>query len=664
MRPIEVTNPDHGGPSGAARSVSKLALVAMPWSTMFRPSSALGALLPYVRRELPDLEAECFSEFITVACRLGAALYKAVSDNECEHGELLYMPMLYPEKRASVAKWFGELCDRWGLTMDWERVESLLTDHVDATAKRLVEEGFDVVGLTTAFGQLFPNLALATRIKALAPHVTVIIGGSSVSSRVGPSLLSVFPCLDYVVQGEGEQPLVALLRQLRDGRTTEAIAGVLDRRAGTQPARLSEATSLDALPFADFDEFAEKASEANLDWMLPIEASRGCWWDRVHRKGNPKATCYFCNLNVQWSGYREKSVARVAAELLYLSNRHDRVQINFVDNIMRHRGIEDLARRIARQRKEYGIFYEMRANVTPHQMLLLSEAGLNEAQFGIEGLSTAYLKRIGKGTKAIQNLQAMKLSAELGIDHRANLITHFPGSTDAEVEETRNNILRYALIYQPLYVVRFRLGMDNTVERLPQEFGIRNIRNHHFWRIGMPDDVWQRLDLMEKTFDEESPTDWDAVTQACEAWKRKRDLIGGSLLTYRDGSTFLHITDYRKAEPDDQQALVHTLSGLARSVYVACMEITSLESLEEQFPKDDLRSVLQQLIELDLLFTEDGQYLALATAATPQHAARRIRAAHRARRRPIGLAKGPQAAESLERDGRKVVALRLARTGG
>jgi hypothetical protein len=400
-----------------------------------------------------------------------------------------------------------------------------------------------------------------------------------------------------------------------------------------------------------------------LDWILPLEASRGCWWDRVHRKGNPKATCYFCNLNVQWSGYREKSVDRVVAELLHLSNRHERVQINFVDNIIRHRGTEELARRIARQRKAYGLFFELRANATPHQLLLLSEAGLNEAQFGIEGLSTAYLNRIGKGTRTIQNLQAMKISSELGIDHRANLITHFPGATDAEVEETKNNILRYAIIYQPLYVVRFRLGMDSTVERLPAEFGIRNIRNHHFWRVGMPDDLWQRLDLMEKGFDEDSPTNWDAVIEACDTWKRKHDLVRGSLLTYRDASTFLQIVDYRKAEQDNQQCIVHTLNGLARRVYLACMEIASLRHLQEQFPDDGLRLALEQLIDLDLVYAEDGQYLALATAATPQHAARRIRATDRGKRKPLGVAKAPCAAERLERDGRTVVALRVAHGG-
>ena len=55
------------------------------------------------------------------------------------------------------------------------------------------------------------------------------------------------------------------------------------------------------------------------------------------------------------------------------------------------------------------------AYATPYELLLLWEAGLTGAQFGIEGLSTSYLRRVGKGTTTIQNLQVMKICFELGV---------------------------------------------------------------------------------------------------------------------------------------------------------------------------------------------------------------------------------------------------------
>ena len=41
-------------------------------------------------------------------------------------------------------------------------------------------------------------------------------------------------------------------------------------------------------------------------------------------------------------------------------------------------------------------------------------------QFGIEGLSSAFLRRIGTGTTVLQNLEVMKTCQELEIDNLAN----------------------------------------------------------------------------------------------------------------------------------------------------------------------------------------------------------------------------------------------------
>jgi radical SAM superfamily enzyme YgiQ (UPF0313 family) len=57
----------------------------------------------------------------------------------------------------------------------------------------------------------------------------------------------------------------------------------------------------------------------------------------------------------------------------------------------------------------------------------LWEAGCSTVTLGIEGLSTRYLKRLGKGTSTIQNLQALKTCFELEIANQSNLLTGFPG---------------------------------------------------------------------------------------------------------------------------------------------------------------------------------------------------------------------------------------------
>ena len=124
---------------------------------------------------------------------------------------------------------------------------------------------------------------------------------------------------------------------------------------------------MDDLPLPDYDEYAAKAERANLLWLITVEGSRGCWWDRTKRTGNPKNTCYFCNLNVQWNGYRQKRAERLAAEVVALNERYANNVLFFLDNIIRSKGIDELAQRLIDTRKDFILFYEMRANVRPYE---------------------------------------------------------------------------------------------------------------------------------------------------------------------------------------------------------------------------------------------------------------------------------------------------------
>src|SRR6185295_8604606 len=136
----------------------------------------------------------------------------------------------------------------------------------------------------------------------------------------------------------------------------------------------------------------------------------------------------------------EKSAGTIVKQMKKLSTKYKNNRIFFLDNIIRAKGIQEFAVLIARQKIKYSLFYELRAHIRPYELLMLWEAGLEMSQIGVESLSTRILKKIGKGTTAIQNLQAMKVCAELGISHGANLIVNFPGVTSEEVNENAENI--------------------------------------------------------------------------------------------------------------------------------------------------------------------------------------------------------------------------------
>jgi ribosomal peptide maturation radical SAM protein 1 len=633
------------------RPPMRVALVAMPWSRRDRPSGAIGALAAYLRRERPKVDLVCRSEYVELARRIGYAFYDDAADHAYEMGELLYTPLLYPEKQTDLRRYFEEWAPEhlsptsgmhqgsvdWGGTFD--RVVKALRVHVEVVADEIVA-GHDVVGLTTSFGQLFANLALCEAIKRRAPRVLTFLGGSTVSARVGPSVLSEYPFVDFIVQGEGELPLIALVDAVSSGDPESAASnpGILSRnRAAQHPngVALSEVPRMDELPFPDYDEYVERAEELGIDWWLPVEGSRGCWWDRTKRTGDPMKTCHFCNLNVQWGGYREKSIPRLVGELDALSERYQELKIYTLDNIIRSKGVVDLAEALSALGKDFWIFYEMRANVQPLELVALWEAGLRAVQFGIEGLSTSFLRRINKGTTLLQNLSVMRTCAELGIYNGANLIVDYPGSTAEEVSETCDAIASYALSFEPLRTSRFNLGVDSTMDALRERFGVVDVRNRDSYRHALPDEVYHRLHLFDLSFSFARPmADWSPVKEACKRWASLHERPPGPqdrgravcLLQYRDGGSFIVIEDARFGDFRSG-----TFTGFQRDLYLYCLEIRTREQMGRRFAgrasTADIDDALAQFVEHKIAACEDDRYLALAVAVSPQLAARRIRAA-------------------------------------
>jgi ribosomal peptide maturation radical SAM protein 1 len=642
-----------------------IALVAMPWFWAQVPSAELGVLSAHVRRQRPKDTVSAHFAYLDLAASLGLEAYNLLAEQNRMLGEPLYLTFLYPERllRArmgfiGMAEWIigrthepavlAAGATGWGAAFD--RIQAQLAEHLEALALALAAQA-SVVELNAAHYdcQLFASLALARRYKQLRPEGTVIIGGVCVSGRVGPSLLSEYEWLDYIVQGEVERPLVALLDALDEHRADAPIKGVLSRRIpsaaapppptvqirGTRPRRDATGTSassrddvgsMEELPYPDFDVYAERARELDIPWSLQIEGSRGCWWDRAKRTGDPRAICLFCSLTAQTNGYHEKSVDRLVDEVTALCRRHERTSVQFWDLIMRNKGIPELATALKATGLELSFYHELRAQISPSELVHLWQAGLTSVQFGIEGLSSSFLERIGKGTSVIQNLQSMKVCEELGIENGANLLIDFPGTTAEEVEQTRNTILHFALPYRPCFLAPFQLSVGSTVDSVPDEFGITNVRNADVYRAGMPLDVWRRLRLFNLDFDATAPKpSWDRVREACEVWRRKYAARSGPMLCYRDGGTFLIIRD---ARGDSVKETV--LRGLERRLYLYCCQIRSTPQLLAAFAEataEAIHEALDRLVSAELVYKEGSRFLSLAIASSPAAAVARIQGA-------------------------------------
>jgi ribosomal peptide maturation radical SAM protein 1 len=585
--------------------------------------------------------------------------YEAVS-NVPWIGELAYIADIYPSQRRTAEEVFLEEYTRyhgspalqvlsyepleitpWVVRKTFELAEAHLEQLCDALLSSI-----DVVGFTTPFSQLFASIALAKRLKDKNPSIQTILGGSA-CGYAPESLLTEYPFIDYIVRGDGEWRLLAILRGIIRGQNVfSASSGIFcqpnDGKSGAQEAEPAEnrghleVDDLDELATPDYDTYSEVADEFSILWSIPVEGSRGCWWDRRRSSGRPMQSCAFCGeaFGRMW---RTKSQAKLSREIASLTTTYEIPRLKFTDSVLGHREGAQLASSLSTSHRDYRFTIELRASVEPMELVLLRDAGCASVQIGIEGLCSGYLKRMNKGTSTIQNLSVMRTAFELGIGQFGNLLIGFPGGTEQEVMETCKNIRDYAIAYEPLFVSPFVVDAGSAVALAPEGFGADGIQHAKALRDVLPAELasnlavpWLELVTREKT------VDWAPVFEECKKWhdlhlrvQKERGYFDdiAKPLFYFDGIEFLEIIDRRNGF----RAI--TLNAAYREVYLFCMNIRTQRRIVERFcrdPRDDLviGEMLAALLAEKLLFEEEGKYLALAVAWRPELGARRIRQQH------------------------------------
>lgn len=603
----------------SARSVVPslhVALVAMPWQIFNRPSIQLATLKAYLRKNADFIKVETFHPYLEVAHELGGDTYHWISQNVWV-GEALYAAILFQEQRGVAQKLVEKAIRKAGnkIRFDFNDVVLALQDHLDRRISNQDWQDFDLIGFSVCFNQLLSSLAAAKAVKENYPDLPIVFGGSTCAPATGSSLLENFSQIDYAICGEGEKPLLNLCEFLA-AKTGTLASEILHaggkHQASGRDARAGQLDDLSNLPLPDYrDYFAEmNAVFADEPFIpeLPIEFSRGCWWGK----------CAFCNLNVQWCGYRFKKGEQMLSEVLALSEKYGLLDFSFTDNALPVKDSISFFGKLAEQKRDFRFFAEIRIPRQSEDLSIYKNGGLDTVQVGIESLSNGLLKRMRKGSTVIENIAVMRNFLSIGIKLEGNLIIEFPGSTKSEADETFEN-LDFVMPFSPLSTAVFFLGHGSLVDQTPKQFGIRAIVHHPQNKNLFPPEILKNLVLIIKDYRGgrlKQKKLWAPVVAKVKQWQnfhqqRRSSAREKPLLSYRDGGNFLVV----RQELPGRKALHHRLRGQSRQIYLACERICVFEELKQRFPgipADRLLKFLEDLVQKRLMFAQDKQYLSLA----------------------------------------------------
>ena len=594
----------------------QVALIAMPWHLYHRPSVQLGALKAYLEKATDFVKVQTFHPYLEIANRLGGDVYHWISQNVwvCE---ALYAALLFPEQKAAAQSVVKKALQKGGhnIKFEFDGVVSMLQSQLDDWITKHNWQEYDFAGFSVCFNQLLASLVAAKALKKKRPELPIVFGGSTCVPAVGASLLDNFSQIDYAIAGEGEKPLVNLCEYL-SGRAEFLTAEILcaeDRENQRAPAGPSgQEDDLGNLPLPDYqDYFAEMREVFSGEPFapeLPVEFSRGCWWGK----------CTFCNLNLQWQGYRFKKAGQMLHEVLTLSETYGALDFSFTDNVLPVHDSVQFFENLAEYKRDFRFFGELRIALKDGKLAAFRNGGLTTVQIGIEGLSNSLLSKMEKGVTVIENIAMMKECLAHAIQLEGNLITEFPGSSQQEVEETLAN-LDFVMPFSPLATASFFLGHGSPVDCDPKSFGIRAVVHHPQNAKLFPKEILGGLTLLVMDYRGDRTKQrklWKPVVDKVRQWQdfhkqRKASAIETPPLSFRDGGSFLII----RQELQGRKVLQHKLRGQSRQIYLACERICSFDDLSQRFPAiapERLRQFLIDLVQKRLMFAEGELYLSLA----------------------------------------------------
>lgn len=612
-----------------------LVLPVMPWHVLVTPSTAAGVLSAavvsdhhvstyYANLKFGERLLALAGSSADPSGRLTADFLTLIADDGYLSGvaEWIFTQALYRDGEhdiAGIAAAAGQL----GASLSALRAaHAEAVRFIDDAAADILSMAPDVVGLSTTFAQTTACLALARRLKEIAPALPIVFGGSNCDGPMGAALQRSFPFVDYVVRREGERPLRALLAAL-SAAPVELPGALLDipglcwwqggiQRVNPEPTSFPTGAELPAIDQTPYFSALEASSlSQHVVPQLILESSRGCWWgQRKH--------CTFCGLSDLTIGFRSKPGDALTRELLAATRKHQVLDVMTSDNILDTEYFQTVLPQLACAGYDLDIFYELRINLSDDQLRLLAKAGVHHVQPGIESLHSGPLKLMDKGTTGVMNVAALRGFTDHEITAGWNYLVGFPGERDQDYDEVTEQLANIVHLQPPNGAHRIVLERFNPYFDRP-ELGFERRQPMSWYPTVYPHVPARELEQLAYLFD----TDAKGVSQPAlerlksgiETWKAQ---FAGSSLTHRFTDDRLYLYDRRANRPAADYELSDPLDVAG---YQLLATGHSAERLERSMLRNGFevppgwgRAFLHDLHAHGLLYTESGRSVHLSTS--------------------------------------------------
>ncbi|MGC0318143.1 hopanoid C-3 methylase HpnR [Kitasatospora acidiphila] len=270
----------------------------------------------------------------------------------------------------------------------------------------------EAVGVSLNYLANIPEaIDIAQRVKQTLPGCFVFFGGHSVSFVADHVLEQAAGAVDAVVRGEGEPAMQPLLEAVRDGGLT-TVPGVVTRDGRGPMPRMMHGLD-EPRPARDLTTHRRRYFIGELEPCASIEFTRGCPWD-----------CSFCSAWTFYGRSYRKATPEAAADELAAIREPNVFIVDDVAFIRPEHG-DAIAAELERRRIRKQYYLETRSDVLLRNQEVFerwARLGLRYMFLGMEALDAEGLELYRKRIDPDENVRALKVARNLGINVAINLI--------------------------------------------------------------------------------------------------------------------------------------------------------------------------------------------------------------------------------------------------
>ena len=303
-------------------------------------------------------------------------------------------------------------------------------------AQRIKNFKPDIIGFTATTNAVSSAAKIAQTASELFPDAFYVLGGPHISA-VPIATMEKYAIFNAGVIGEGEETFVSLLKALESGDDLQQVSGLVLRTSGgiklTQTRPLIRNLDSLAMPAWDLLEgFPKIYRPAAMDHLREpatiLLTSRGC----------PRH-CIFCDRSVFGGQYRFFSSDYILKMVEHLHARYHICDIDFTDDnfLVDRERFNELTDKLFASKISLSWGCSARVDDVDQEIIQKAHsAGCWQIGYGIESGSNKILKKLGKNITTEQIKNALKMTADAGIQTKGFFMLGNPGETEEDLRQT------------------------------------------------------------------------------------------------------------------------------------------------------------------------------------------------------------------------------------